>query len=283
MKIAYLGPRGTFSDLAFEKFSKLKKEEFEAMPLDSIFAVFTAISEKKCDKVLVPIENSLEGSVTSTFDLLASSEGLFVEEEFDLAIVQNLLGKGINDLSEITDIISHPQPLAQCREYLNRNFSNVDIREVDSTAIAAEMITESIQLKLPTKQKLAVVGSKELAKIYDLDILAENINDNPNNKTRFFIISKVKTKPTGDDKTSIVFSALKDKPGGLYEILGEFANREINLTMINSRPTKEVMGDYLFFIDFLGHADDPKIKSALEAVKEKASFFKLLGSYKVII
>ncbi|MFA5878622.1 MAG: prephenate dehydratase [Candidatus Margulisiibacteriota bacterium] len=289
MKIGYLGPQGTFSEQAAQKYVKSRQKEIDLVPLNSFFDLFQALTTKECDKIIVPIENSIEGSITVNLDFLAQLENFSVEEEIFLKITHYLLAKSSTSLEQITDIFSHPQPLAQCQKYLKTNFPRVKTYQIESTAFAAEMVANpkiAIISKLnedhfPDKKFVyAAIGSKELAELYKLKILAKNIGDYPNNTTQFFIVGTEKTLPSGRDKTSIIFSTLKDKPGGLYEILGEFAKENINLTRITSRPMKAVLGEYLFFIDFEGHAENAIIKNVLTQVKAKASYFKLLGSYK---
>lgn len=290
MKIGYLGPKGTFSEQALKKYlNENKISNAEAIPVSSFFDLFQVFSSGKCDKIIVPIENSIEGSVSINFDLLAKAENALIEQEILLDIEQNLLGNIGTAVDQITDIYSHPQPLAQCQKYLKTHFPDVRTYQLDSTSLAAEMVAKpelsiiahSNKQQYPDKKFVyAAIGSRELAEIYGLKILAENIGDYPNNTTQFFVVGRNKTISTGSDKTSILFSTLKDRPGGLYEILGEFASENINLTRITSRPTKEVLGEYLFFIDFEGHVDDPVVQEVLASIQTKASFFKLLGSYK---
>ena len=180
--------------------------------------------------------------------------------------------------STITQVISHPQPLAQCQQFIQTHFPDADIQNALSTAAAAQYLVAKNQES--QCDHIAIIGHQSLSQIYGLQLLVENINDKLNNQTRFFIVS-LKAPPVCEaSKTTIVFSAQKDQPGSLYDILGEFADRNINLTSIGSRPTKASFGDYLFFIDCEGHKDLPELKAALSVIERRASFFKCLGSYK---
>jgi prephenate dehydratase len=178
---------------------------------------------------------------------------------------------------KITEVLSFPQVIDQCKHYLRKNLPNAKIRFAFSTADAARQVAEAeVVQKLNVPAAIASISS---AKLYGLSIIRSKINDYPHNSTRFVVLAKKDSARSGNDKTSIVFSILKDRPGGLHDILGEFANRGINLTKIESRPTKRTLGDYFFFIDIQGHRTDKAVSQALSYVKRKASFFKMLGSY----
>ncbi|MFH1429628.1 MAG: prephenate dehydratase, partial [Candidatus Margulisiibacteriota bacterium] len=208
----------------------------------------------------------------ATLDLLVHSD-ILIENEIYLPIVQNLLvARGVN-IDNITDIYSHPQAIAQCQLFLRKNYPCANIHSGTSTATASAIVREKAD------SHTAAIANVNATKLYDLVVFAENINDYKDNITRFVVISHKQNGPTGNDKTSIVFSLAKDKPGGLYSVIGEFAQRNINLTKIESRPAKKEMGDYLFFIDLEGHQKDKDVKAALDAVSKQASFFKLMGSY----
>ena len=274
-KVGYLGPKGTFSYAAFELYAK-KHAEIEAVPVPTIADLYVLLDSDQLDQALIPIENSIEGSVTDSMDNLARANLLFIKNELRVPVRHCLMSKTSLPLDQIQLVLSHHQPLAQCQNYLHENVAQALTRPVSSTAFAAEMISS---LNMEDNAYSAIIGDQSLSRIYDLKILAEEINDYKHNVTRFVVLSKEKTDATNNDKTSIVFAAQKDQPGSLYEILGEFARRNINLTRITSRPTKQYLGEYLFFIDFEGHKKNPLINEALEAVQTRTSFYRWLGSY----
>jgi prephenate dehydratase len=212
-------------------------------------------------------------------DLLLENKDILIHEEVLLPITQCLLAKEHYSISQITDVYSHPQALAQCHKFLH-SLPGVVSHTTTSTAIAATMAArDAFQFSDGNAHRVAVIGSQELSRIYGLQILKDNVNDFVNNTTRFVVLSRQKTEPTEHDKTSIVFATKKDEPGSLYKILGEFASRNINLTRIYSRPTKNVLGEYLFYIDFEGHHKEAKVAEVLGAIQKQTSFYQWLGSY----
>lgn len=231
-----------------------------------------AVITSKCVKGVVPIENSIEGPVNVTLDALVHEYDLMIEGEIVLPINHNLMApKGLK-LSDISDVYSHPQALAQCHNYiLNNSFR---VHSTSSTAAACKNIVNF--------KNSASIGTVKAAKLYCLNILDENIQDVDNNETRFVVLSKHDSRPTGNDKTSIVFSLHDDRPGGLYGILGIFAEFSINLSKIESRPSKQGLNKYVFFINFEGHRQDEDIGKILKLIDENTSFFKVLGSYHLI-
>ena len=268
MIVAVLGPRGTYSELAARKhFGKP-----DLVYCSSISEVAGMVEEGKADAGVVPVESMREGSVGETLDALAWCN-VRVTAEIVLPIVHSLLGVRGARLDEIKQVLSHPQALSQCREFLRTNLPHAELVEVSSTARAAEQVSRMLS------KEIAAIGPKELAEIYDLSVLVEDVSGNGENVTRFFCLGRGKVPRTGRDKTSIVFYTERDRPGILYEILGEFALRQINLTKIESRPSKKVLGDYLFFIDFEGHEDDDLVREALEGVRRKTAMLKVIGSY----
>lgn len=268
-KVGYLGPEGTFSN---EAVLKVVDETMDIIPFDTILDIFESLDEGEIQEALVPIENSTEGSVLVTLDALAIYD-LKIKSEIILPIEQNLLVQKGKKLDEITLICSHPQALAQCRHFINS--IDKQVHAMSSTANAARYTTEI--------STAAVIGSKALSEKYDLEILEDNIQDYDNNVTRFVLISSSDNEElTGHDKTSIIISLHGDSPGGLYEILYEFACNNINLTKIESRPSKKGMGKYIFFIDMQGHRNDAGIIEALKNIEEKVEFFKVIGSYNQI-
>lgn len=264
-QIAYLGPKGTFTE---EAASKL---EGKLIPYETIYDILDVVNKGKCDFGVVPIENSIEGSVGVTLDLLAHTYDLKIIGELILPIKHHLLTNPGAKLENITTIYSHAQPLAQCRNYLTK--LNKKTFSTTSTALAAKTIKN--------QENLAAIGNKNLSKIYDLEIIAENIQDVDNNQTRFIILSKTPIQPEEDFKTSIIISLKKDKPGALYDVLCHFTKSNINLTKIESRPSKKGLGNYIFFIDFeCNNKND--LKNVLNNIKTNISFIKILGSYKIL-
>lgn len=266
MKIGTLGPQGSFSEKAAKQWTK----GAELVYYDDLLDVVDALMKHDVDFVVVPIENSLEGSITLTLDLLMEHQ-LKITGEVIVQIRHYLLSKGKKQ--DIRIIMSHPQGLSQCRKYIKRNFGDAEVRSTLSTSLAAKLAAES--------NEIAAIASRESAQMYGLSILDENIQDVNENFTRFVVIGKSTPPVSGNDKTSIIVYLEKNRPGALHEILGEFADRKIDLTKIESRPTKNNLGDYLFYIDFKGHIEDEPIKDALESVKSKVRMLKILGSYPV--
>ncbi|MCD6248597.1 MAG: prephenate dehydratase [Hadesarchaea archaeon] len=269
MKVGILGPRGTYAELAARtNFGNT----VEIVPYPLITNVAEAVVKGEVDAGIVPVESLREGSVGETLDALAWLD-VKVQAEIVVPVAHCLLGVKGAKLEDIKQVLSHPQALAQCREFLRKNLSKAELIEMTSTAKAAEQIRK-------LKQKhLAAIGSKVLADVYGLEVLRENIQTGEENITRFLSLAKRDSEPTGNDKTSIVFYTKEDRPGILCEILQEFAKRKINMTKIESRPSKKALGDYLFFVDFEGHRKDPKVREALEALKPKVATLKILGSY----
>jgi prephenate dehydratase len=267
-RIAFLGPVGTYTEEAALKYDP--QADLQSFP--TIEAVGLAVSSGITDQGVVPIENSLEGSVTFTLDLLISQTGLSIHNEIVLPIEHYLMAKAGTRAPDIRVIYSHPQALAQCRNFLERCFPNAERTASLSTIAAVADMQESA---LPA----AAISPRRAAELHDVEIIGQNIQDNPNNVTRFAVLSTSDHAPTGKDKTSICFSFERDAPGSLYGALGEFAERNINLVKIESRPTKESLGQYIFLIDCEGHREDPLIKGAIEALSSSVTSLKVLGSY----
>jgi prephenate dehydratase len=264
MIIGTLGPQGTYSEKAAKQWNEKATLQF----YDDIFDTVDALLRNEVDHSIVPIENSLEGSITLTLDLLLEHE-LKITGEVIVQIKNCLLSRG--KIEDIKIIMSHPQPLAQCRKYLKNNFKGIEIRSDLSTSHAAKLAAGS--------KEIAAIASAESAKMYGLKILDENIQDVRENFTRFIVVGKTTPAPTGNDKTSIIVYLEKNKPGALYEILGEFASKNIDLTKIESRPTKKALGDYVFYIDIKGHIEDKTIRDTISRIKGKVGMLKILGSY----
>jgi chorismate mutase / prephenate dehydratase len=262
--VAYLGPPASFTHLA-----SLKKfgSSIKYLSCDNITDVFGMIEKDKADYGVVPIENSTEGAVTYTLDVFVRSN-LKICSEVLLQISHNL----VSNVSKkrIKRIYSNPQVFAQCRSWIEKNLPKVSLVEVSSTTRAAQDAQKS--------KDAAAIASEIAAKTYGLKIIARSIEDNPNNVTRFLVIGKEEALPTGDDKTSIVFS-IKDRPGALYEMLVPFKKNNINLTKIESRPSKTKAWKYYFFLDLEGHINDRKVQKALSELENNCLYFKILGSY----
>ena len=283
IKITYLGPKGTFTEVAaIKKFGR----SANYIPLHSIKDVFNEVEKGNADFGVVPIENSSEGSVTSTLDMFFDSN-LKICGEVIIDVVHCLLSN--SKISEIKKLYCHPLAFAQCEEWISKNLPNVKIIEVGSTAKAAEIAAK--------EKNSAAIASELAAREYNLKILARNIQDEIVNKTRFLIIGKCVGKYVGryvgkyvgigqnskkskkiKSKTSILFT-VKHVPGALFRALKSFSDYKINLTKIESRPIKGKLWEYAFFVDFQGHVNDKKVKAALKKLKENCIELKILGSY----
>lgn len=272
-KIGYLGPVGTFSEDAGIIYLKKINKTAKLIPYSTIHDVLYAVSHNKIDEGIVPIENSIEGTIGIVPDMLAGEVNLKIRNEIAVPIHNILMAKKKIKLKSIKEIVSHPQPIEQSRTWLRKNVPQAKISLAYSTSQAA------YQVALSQKEDIAAIASQNSARLYKLKIIAKNVTEYRDNVTRFVVLSKTDNKPTGKDKTSIVFSIVSDKPGGLYAILGEFSLRNINLTKIESRPSKKALGDYFFFADMDGHRSDSKVKDALADIQGKVSFLKILGSY----
>jgi chorismate mutase / prephenate dehydratase len=263
--VAYLGPEATFTHQAA---TMLFGGNTVLKDVETIEDVFLAVMNGGCEQGVVPIENSDEGTVNITQDLLYKYD-VNICAEYYLRIRQNLMSteKGIN---EIRKVYSHQQAIAQCRSWLRKNMPGAVLTETSSTAHAARMVKN--------EPYSAAIGSSFAAERYGLNIISEGIEDNKNNVTRFFVIGKSGPAPTEDDKTSIIFF-LKDRPGTLYKCLSGLAEMAVNMTRIESRPAKTERWEYLFFVDIEGHRDDKKVDDALREMKKQCVFLKILGSY----
>ena len=267
LRIAYFGPSATFTHLAaLEKFGS----QAEYISCNTIAEVFGEVEKARCDYGVVPIENSMEGAVTYTLDMFMESE-LKICSEVVLKISHNLLAKCKR--SQIKKVYSNPQAFAQCRIWLESHLTGVERVEVSSTAKAAGLAAKE-------KDTAAVAGALA-AKRYGLKVLARSIEDSLRNVTRFLIVGREMAKPTGRDKTSIMFS-VKDKPGALHSILLPFRKCGINMTKIESRPSKRKVWEYCFFVDVEGHWQDAKVKKALREMERECPYLKVLGSYPIV-
>ena len=267
-RIGFLGPVGTYTEEAALQYDP----EAELQPFPTIGAVGLAVSTAVTQEGVVPIENSLEGAVTSTLDLLISESDLSIRQEVVIPIDHYLMASTGTIAANIQVIYSHPQALAQCRDFLERCFPNAQqMASLSTVAAVSDMAASS----LPA----AAIAPRRAAELHAVEIIGRSIQDNPNNVTRFVVLANEDHPPTGMDKTSICFAFDDDAPGLLYQALGEFAQRSINLVKVESRPTKESLGRYIFLIDCHGHREDPLVKEALERLAEPVSMLKVLGSY----
>lgn len=264
--MAFQGERGAFSEVAVNRFFEGKAEprSFRILP-----EVFNALEKRQLDYAVVPIENSTEGSVTETYDLLLKSD-LKVCRELNLRIVHCLISLPNVSMDEVKVVYSHPQALAQCRAYLQQH-SFRTLATYD-TAGSVKLLKEQ------NLREAAAIASEYAADFYSMKILEKSIEDNKNNYTRFFLLAEKDTEPTGVDKTSIIFSA-PHIPGSLYSVLKEFADKKINLTKIESRPTKRKAWEYYFYLDFEGHRTDEVCIEVIDTLSKKCQFVKVLGSY----
>lgn len=264
LKIAYLGPAGTWThQAALRKFGHSVKY----LPQPGFAEVFEQVERRVADYGVVPIENSTEGPVTHTLDLFADSP-LKIYGQVSLSIENHLLAKGPRE--EIRQIYSHPQIIAQCRGWLGRNFREIQPIEKSSSSAAAEVAAR--------EPGAAVLGSELLAELYGLDILERSIQDLADNTTRFLVISRKTCPPTGQDRTSVMFS-VKDEPGSLHRALEPFERLSINLSKIESRPSKRRAWEYYFFVDVEGHCGEPELADVIRQLERHCSFVKVLGSY----
>ena len=265
LRIGFLGPETTFShQAAIKQFGHSSK--FVANP--NIESIFRQVEKGGCDYGVVPVENSIEGVINLTLDCFVDSP-LLICDEVKSVISLYLLSKA-KDRKKIKTIYSHPQPLGQCRQWLNFNLPNAQQIPTSSTASAAKTVVR--------KSTCAAIASKLAAEIYNLNIVAENIQDRVENYTRFLVIGKDEAKKVKQNKTSIMFS-IRDEAGSLLRVLKLFARNKINLTKIQSRPLRDRPWEYLFYVDIEGHIQDTDVKKSVETLEKMCLFLRLLGSY----
>lgn len=272
LSVAYLGPAGTFTEQALLTQPDLADADHILLP--TFPDVFYAAEHGEADLAFAAIENSIEGSVNVTIDTLAFEADLLIQREVVIPIVMNLLVKPGTSLDDIKTVVSFPHAVAQCRGWLREHLPDVGIQAANATAEAVRLLAES------SDTSTAAIGTALAAGLYGLDTLAEDIEDHPENSTRFVLVARdgIPT-PTGHDKTSIVIFQRADRPGSLLAILQEFAARSINLTKLESRPTKQGLGDYCFLIDLDGHVADEVVADCLRNLRAKQANVKFLGSY----
>jgi len=276
MRIAYLGPRGTFSEDAMR--AAIGDEDVEPAPAASVYDAILAVRQGEADRALVPFENSIEGAVTATLDTLAfDADGVTLVGEYDLPIRHCLIARAEMPLKEIESVISHPQPSAQCARFIRENLPQAEVRAASSTAEAVRTVAES-------DQRWAALGAESAATLYGAAVLRHGVEDEPDNITRFVWVAPAGTIPSGSGpwRTSMVFSELgEDHPGALVDALQVFSDRAINLTRIESRPLRRGLGRYQFFIDLDGAAADEPLSEAIETLRSKAETVRVLGSWPV--
>jgi prephenate dehydratase len=276
MRVAYLGPPGTFSEDALR--AAVGDQEVEAVPSASVYDAIVAVREGTADRALVPFENSIEGAVTATLDTLAfDADGLTLVGEYDLPVRHCLIAREEIPLERIEVVLSHPQPSAQCARFIRENLPQAEVRAAPSTAEAVRTVAES-------DQPWAALGAESAAELYGAAVLRHGVEDEADNITRFVWVAPEGTSPSGSGpwRTSLVFSELgEDHPGALVEALQVFSDREINLTRIESRPLRRGLGRYQFFLDIEGAAEDEPLPSAIEALRAKAETVRLLGSWPI--
>jgi prephenate dehydratase len=278
MRIAYLGPAGTFTEDALRE-ALPATGDFEPLRTATVHDAILAVERGEAGRALVPFENSIEGSVRSTLDTLAfEAESVTIVGEHDFAVRAMLLARKPVELNEITAVLSHPHPLAQCARFLRENLPEVELRSVSSTAAAVRMVSES-------SRPWAALGARAAASLYGCELLREGVEDQDDNVTRFVWIAPQGTGHGGGEgrwKTSLVFSELgADHPGALVDALAEFSSRGINLTRIESRPLRQGLGRYMFFCDLEGKETDSIVAEAIAQLRAKAESVRILGTYPV--
>lgn len=273
MRTAYFGPAGTFTEEALLSQPDLAAGTRDAYP--AVPEVIAAVERGDADGGVVPIENMIEGSVSVTLDTLAFESELLIQREIDLPVSLNLCARPGVTLADVRTVVSFPHALAQCRGWLAQKLPQAESRASHSTSDAAREVARS------KRPDLAAICNGLAAELYGLDVLATEVEDHPENETRFVLLGRGIPAPSGHDKTSLVCFQRQDRPGSLLGILQEFAARAINLTKLESRPTKRGLGDYCFFIDCEGHVADEVIADALRNLSAKQGELKFLGSYPV--
>ena len=273
-RVGFLGPHGTFAEEAL-----LSQEDlagFEQQPLRTVPQVITAVESGEVDLGLVPLENSIEGTVAVTLDTLAFDTDLLIQREIDLPVSLHLCARPGTRLADVRTVVSHPNPLGQCRGWLSAKLPDAELIAANSTAEAAAQVAAAEE-----RGDLASIGTRYGAELVGLEVLASEIEDHPENQTRFVLVGHGVPAPTGHDKTSVVCFQREDKPGSLLAILQEFAARTINLRKLESRPMKRSLGHYCFFIDFEGHISDEVVADCLKNLHANQAEVKFLGSYPV--
>lgn len=274
-EILYLGPEGTYCEIAKNQFvSLIPSSDLKQTTFSTVKSIIEYVDKNEHAAGIIPIENSIEGIVRETMDNLLNvkDENLKITAETVIPVNHCLVSKA-KDIKKIKKIISHPQALAQCQNFVSKTFGT-DVEQIEkaSTGRAAQELST-------LDESYAAIANKRTAELFKLNILAKNINDELDNKTRFVLISRSTTTATGEDKTSIAF-VTKNQPGALVKVLNVFDSLNINLLYIDSRPSKKNLGEYVFFVDFEGHINDEPARKVLDLIKLNTNYIKLLGSYR---
>lgn len=274
--IAYLGPEWTYSHLAALRYlhNSPSPSSFTLAAMPTIAHALYAVDQGKADLAVVPVENSIEGTVNVTMDILVRELNLYIQGEIIVSITHHLITFA-SHLDKIRTVVTHPQAMAQCRNFLMNKLSHADIKEANSTSEAVSLLT-------PKEPEVAAIGSWDSHINYKVPIIASDIGDYANNKTRFLVISKESLPLAHTAKTSLALALDRDRPGGLYTVLGEFASRNLNLSRIESRPAKKELGNYIFLIDCESGHDNLLLQDALKHLESKTVWLKNLGSYNTI-
>lgn len=267
----FLGPPGTFTQEAL--LQVVDPEQAELVYYPTVEEVIEAVEQGDVERGMVPIENSVEGTVNASIDALGfDTEGLLIEREVILPVRLHLLGRPGTTLEDVKEVYSMPHATAQCRRWLRVNLSSAKIIAANSTAEAAGRVAYE-------KAAAAAIGPNLAAQLFALEVISRDVTDHPEAETRFVVVGREAAEPSGRDKTSLVVFIAEDKPGALLEILQVFAERKINLTKLESRPTKRVLGEYCFFIDLEGHVENEVVADSLKTLESKVARLKSLGSY----
>jgi prephenate dehydratase len=276
MRISYLGPAGTFTEDALR--GAMGDADAEIVPAPNVYDAIRAVDSGSADRALVPFENSIEGAVRSTLDTLAfDTPSVTIVGEHDHPIRHSLIARTQLPLSEITTVLSHPQASAQCARFIRENLPGAEVRAVASTAEGAHRVSQS-------EETWAALAARSAAALYGCAVLADGVEDSPDNVTRFVWIAPDDTLAFGEGpwRTTLVFAELgEDHPGALVDALVEFSSRGVNLTRIESRPRRRGLGRYMFFLDLEGSAEDPVVAEAIDGLRTKAESVRTLGSYPV--
>jgi prephenate dehydratase len=276
MRVAYLGPPGTFTEDALRE--AIGGEQVETVPKPSVYAAIIAVEAGDADRALVPFENSIEGAVSATLDTLAfDAHEVTIVGEYDLPIRHCLIAREQISLERIEVVLSHPQASAQCARFIRENLPGAEVRAAASTADAVRRVSEQ-------EGAWAALGAASAARLYGAAVLRDGIEDEPDNVTRFVWVAPAGTRPEGESpwRTSLVFAELgDDHPGALVEALQAFSERGVNLTRIESRPLRRGLGRYMFFCDLEGSNEQEEVSAAIEELRGKAESVRILGSYPV--
>ena len=278
--IGILGPKGTHSEEAALWLKNFLREDWRLQICADIFDALNAVKERELDAALVPVENSLEGSINITLDTLARSDTLTVVRELIWPVKNFLMARPLTNTAAVTKIFSHAQPLAQCRKFLRENFPAAEIVATTSTARAAELVAESAE-------NFAAICTERAGKLHGLTVAAKNIQDNPHNATRFFEIhhrprNAAPVETFDGDKVLIICQIDGSRAGSLCDVLTEFARRNVNMTRIESRPARTILGAYIFFFELETDSGDDALREAIRAVYDKSIWLKNLGVFRVV-